>query len=134
MLFCQGLWYDIAIAWQFHSQPEEGKYMAMQHSNDEQTSDLLIRIHPQLRRQIILEAAKANLSVQDYVERILEQNVPPKPAYPQEQEQGLNREAIDRLFRLQEQIKRNHPGQVFEDSAEQLHQIREERMRELEQR
>jgi len=102
--------------------------MAMQHSNDEQMSDLLIRIHPQLRRQIMLEAAKANLSVQDYVERILEQNV------PQEREKGLNKEAIEDLFRLREQIKRNHPGQVFEDSAEQLHQIREERMRELEQR
>lgn len=102
--------------------------MAMQHSDDEQTSDLLSSIHPQLRRRIILEAAKANLPVLEYIERILEQNV------PQEQEKGLNKEAIERLFRLQEQIKRNHPGQVFEDSAEQLHQIREERMRELEQR
>ena len=106
----------------------------MQHSSDDQESDLLIRIHPQLYRRIILAATKSNLSVPEYVERILEENVLPKPAHPQEQEQGLNREAIDRLFRLQEQIKRNHPGQVFEDSAEQLHQIREERMRELEQR
>lgn len=76
----------------------------------------------------MLEAAKANLSVKEYVERILEQNV------PQERERGLNKEAIERLFQLQEQIKRNHPGQVFEDSAEQLYQIREERMRQLEQR
>ena len=126
MSFCEGLWFDIVIAWQFHNEPEEGNSMAMQHSNDEQESDLLIRIHPQLHRKIILEAAKANLSVQDYVERILEQNV------SQERERGLNKEAIDDLFRLREQIKRNHPGQVFEDSAEQLHQIREERMRELE--
>lgn len=102
--------------------------MAMQHFDDEQTSDLLISIHPQLRKRIILEAAKANLPVLEYIERILEQNV------PQEQEKGLNKEAIERLFRLQEQIKRNHPGQVFEDSAEQLYQIREERMRQLEQR
>ena len=107
--------------------------MAMQHSNDEQTSDLLIRIHPQLRMRIILEAAKANLSIPEYVERILEQNVPSEPAYLQGQRRELDKAAVEDLRRFQEHLKWKYPGQTFGDSAEELHQIREERMRELEQ-
>lgn len=106
----------------------------MQHSDDEQMSELLIRIHPQLRRRIILEAAEANLSVPEYVERILEQIVPPEPAYLQGHTQKLNKTAIEDLHRFQENLKRKYPGRTFGDSAEELHQIREERIRELEQR
>lgn len=106
--------------------------MAMQRSDDEQTSGLLINIHPQLRRRIILEAAKAHLSVTDYVERILEQNVPPEPAYLQDQHRGLNKAAIEDLHQFQEHLKQKYPGRIFGDAAEELHQIREERMRELE--
>jgi hypothetical protein len=106
--------------------------MAMQHSDDYLMHDLLTKVHPQLYWHIVLSASKADLSVQDYVERILQENVPPELDYPQEQQRGLNKAAVESLHRLQEQIRRNHPGQVFEDSAEQLHQIREERMRQLE--
>jgi hypothetical protein len=46
----------------------------------------------------------------------------------------LNRAAVDELLRFREELKRAHPGQVFEDSSELIHQSREERTRELEQR
>ena len=52
----------------------------------------------------------------------------------EKQHQRLNREAVEELKRYREEIKRAHPGQVFEDSVELLRQAREERTRELEQR
>jgi hypothetical protein len=44
----------------------------------------------------------------------------------------LNRAEVDDLLRYREEIRRAHPGQVFEDSVELLRQAREERTRELE--
>ena len=46
----------------------------------------------------------------------------------------LNRKAVEELKYYREEIRRAHPGQVFEDSVELLRQAREERTRELEQR
>ncbi|MGB8348528.1 MAG: hypothetical protein WCD86_26850 [Ktedonobacteraceae bacterium] len=45
----------------------------------------------------------------------------------------LNTEAIKELFRASDEIMRAHPGVIY-DSVETLHQLREERDRELEQR
>jgi mycothiol synthase len=52
----------------------------------------------------------------------------------EEQRQPLNREAVDRLQETREAILRAHPGQDSGDSAEILHELREERTRELEER
>lgn len=108
--------------------------MAMQHRyDDDHEGDLLINIVPKLRRRIRAAAAQCNLSVQEYVEHILEQMVPPETDVV-EKSGRLNRAAVDKLLQTREAIMRAHPGQVFEDSAETLRQIREERTRELEQR
>jgi hypothetical protein len=45
----------------------------------------------------------------------------------------LDRAAVENLLQRREAIRHAHPGQVFEDSSELLHQMREERMKELEQ-
>lgn len=108
--------------------------MAIRHQYDDHTSDLIINVHPQLRKRLAIAAAQSNLSIEDYVERILEQVVPPEEIPAQRYARGLNREAVDKLLQTREDIMRAHPGQVFEDSAETLRQIREERTRELEQR
>lgn len=50
----------------------------------------------------------------------------------QRQRRPLDREAVDRLLHTADAIERAHPGLVFEDAAETLYQIREERMREQE--
>ena len=47
--------------------------MAMQHqSHDNQASDLIIHLHPQLRKRLLIAAAHSNLPLEEYVGRILE--------------------------------------------------------------
>lgn len=113
--------------------------MAIQHQYDDDRGEqskkrtrLIIDIVPELRRRIKVAAAENDLSVQEYVGRILDQAVPPERNQEQRERKPLNREAVERLLRNAEAFERAHPGLVFEDSAETLHQIREERMRELE--
>jgi predicted metal-dependent RNase len=114
--------------------------MAMQQQyDDDQTSHpkkrsrLIIDIVPELRRRIKVAAAQNDLSVQEYVRRILDQVVPAEKTPEQELYRPLSRAWVDKLLQTREAIMRAHPGQVFEDSAETLRQIREERTRELEQ-
>lgn len=108
--------------------------MAMRQYDDDQADNLIIHIEPELRRRIKIAAAQSNLSVQEYIERILQQTVPPETPSTQKRTGRLNRAAVDKLLQTREAIRRAHPGQVFEDSSELIHQAREERMRELEQR
>jgi hypothetical protein len=108
--------------------------MAMWQYEDDQTDDIMIHLLPEPRRRIKLAAAQSNLSVQEYIEQILEQTVPSEANSAQIRTGRLNRAAVDELLRFREEIRRAHPGQVFEDSVETLRQIREERTRELEQR
>lgn len=94
---------------------------------------LMIDISPGLRRRIKIAAAQKDLSIREYIEDILEQAVPPETALVQKQERShLNSAAIEDLFKTSDEIMRAHPGQVF-DSAETLYQLREERLKELEQ-
>jgi len=115
--------------------------MAMQREYDENQirpshpkirSRLIIDIVPELRRRIKVAAAQNDLSVQEYVGRILDQAVPPEPEPGQRQRRPVSRAAIDELLQFREELKRAHPGLVFEDSVETLRQIREERTRQLE--
>ncbi len=115
--------------------------MAMQHgqynyevSRPKKRSRLIIDIVPELRRRIKIAAAENDLTVQEYVGRILEQAVPPERDTVQEQYGRLDRAAVDKLLQTREAIMRAHPGQVFEDSSELIHQAHEERSKELEQR
>ena len=108
--------------------------MAVQHHqyDDDEISHpeepFTIDLVPELKRRIKRAAAENGLSVQEYVERILDQAVP-----PERKRRGLNPEAVEELLRYREEIRRAHPELEFENSVELLHQAREERMRELEQ-
>src|SRR6266704_5648665 len=94
---------------------------------------LMIDISPELRRRIKIAAAQKDLSIREYVEDILEQTVPPENSFLEKRERGrLNSAAIEDLLKTREEIMRAHPGLVF-DSVETLHQLREERLKELEQ-
>ncbi len=94
---------------------------------------LMIDISPELRRRIKIAAAQKDLSIREYVEDILDQTVPPETSFLEKRERGqLNSAAIEDLLKTREEIMRAHPGQVF-DSVETLHQLREERIKELEQ-
>src|SRR5229473_1591555 len=114
--------------------------MATQHDhyNDQanrpkKRSRLIIEIVPELRRRIKIAAAQNDLSVQEYVGRILDRAVPPEPDSTERQRRPLSRAKVDKLLQFREELMRAHPGQVFEDSVETLRQIREERMQQLEE-
>ena len=113
--------------------------MAMQHQyNDDQSRShskrprLMIDISPELRRRIKLAAAQKDVSIREYVEDILEETVPPETAFLQKRGRSrLNSAAIEDLLKTREEIMHAHPGEMF-DSVETLHQLREERLKELE--
>jgi hypothetical protein len=117
--------------------------MAIQREYDDNQEDqsrtgLFIDVAPELLERIKTVAAQRNLSLQEYVRRVLEREVFSEVDVDEvegrQRWKPINRAAVDELIRYREEIKRAHPGLVFEDSTELLRQAREERTRELEQR
>src|SRR5438128_2519219 len=104
---------------------KEGEAMATQKHNPR--SRLMIDISPELRRRIKITAAQNDLSICEYIERILEQTVPGEANLPQREPHRVTREAIDRLRQIREQIRQNHLDTIFTDSAEIIRQMRDER-------
>jgi hypothetical protein len=92
---------------------------------------LMIDISPELRHRIKIAAAQNDLSVREYIERILEQTVPGEANLPQREPRRVTQEAIDRLRQVREQIRQKHPDTVFTDSAEIIRQMRDERSEHL---
>ena len=92
---------------------------------------LMIDISPELRRRIKIAAAHNDLSIREYIERILEQTVPGEANLPQREPRRVTQEAIDRLRQVREQIRQKHPDTVFTDSAEIIRQMRDERSEHL---
>jgi hypothetical protein len=89
---------------------------------------LTIDISPQMRRRIKTAAAHSDLTVREYVERILEEAVPGTPE-PMHAQQGITPEAVERLFRTRDEIMR---GRYFtDDSTDLLREARDERTEEL---
>ena len=93
---------------------------------------LMIDISPELRRRIRVAAARRDLTLKEYVERILEQAVPDAIEAERPQRRKMTRESLAAFQRLQEEFARNHPGVVLDDSVEIIRQMREERDEQLE--
>src|SRR5205809_7488523 len=98
---------------------KKGKSMSMQQGYYDQGANqpkkrtrIIIDIVPELRRRIKIAAAENDLSIQEYVGRILEQAVPPERNSSQRQYGHLDRIAVDKLSQTREAIKHAHPGQV----------------------
>ena len=94
---------------------------------------LMIDISPELRRRIRVAAAQRDLTLKEYVERILEQAVPEteNTAPVEPVRRPVSQEFVDGLRQVREQIQRNHPGVVFDDSVELIRRMREERTEHL---
>lgn len=95
-------------------------------------SRITIDISPELRRRIKIAALQNDLSISEYVGDILEKNVPAEASMKQPG-RPVSRETIERFRRIREKILQDRQGKLFEDSTEMIHQMREERSRELEQ-
>ena len=112
---------------EFHHEDERQEVTTMKRSR------ITIDISPELRRRIKVAASQNDLSISEYLGRILEQAVPDEASIIEEEEQPITLEEIEKLRRLRKLILQDRQGKPFEDSSEMIRQMREERTRYLEQ-
>ena len=93
---------------------------------------ITIDVSPELRQRIKLAALQNNLSISEYLGRILEDAVPRGVSYNKEMK-PLTREKLERVLQVRERIIESTGGYTFEDSTEIVRQMRDERTRELDQ-
>jgi hypothetical protein len=96
---------------------------------------ITIDVSPELRRRIKTAALQNNLSISEYLVNILEEVVPEeKRVTPQQEEdRPLTPEYLEQIHRVRERIIKESKGQAFEDSAEAVRRMREERTKYLEE-
>lgn len=94
---------------------------------------ITIDVSPELRQRIRLAAFQNDISINEYVSNILEQAVPNQETISLEKRHPIPPEFLEQLFRLREQIFRESNGHIFEDSAEAVRRMREERTKYLEE-
>ena len=110
------------------------------HDNDKQQeadtmkrSRITIDISPELRRRIKVAASQRDLSISEYLGKILEENVPEEASITQRPGKPLTRETLEHVYQVREEIMVHTNRRLFEDSTELIHQMREERSQELDQ-
>jgi hypothetical protein len=96
-------------------------------------AQLTIGIDPALLRRIEKVASEHQLSVDEYLGRILDLIVPTETSTIQKQTPPSASELLQRVLRIRERIIEESGGQLFEDSAETVRRMREERSQYLEQ-
>lgn len=99
-----------------------------------QRARLTLDITPEMRRRIRLAAAQRDLTIREYVERILDEALPPLRDLEAVEAVGrrrepISREAVERLLQARDRLTggRTLPG----DSTDLLREAREERTAEL---
>jgi hypothetical protein len=93
---------------------------------------ITIDVSPELRQRIKLAAFQNNISISEYLGRILEDTVPREISYSKEMK-PLTREKLERVLKVREEIIAHTYGRTFDDSTELIRQMREERTRELDE-
>ncbi len=83
-----------------------------------QGQDIMVGISPELYQQVKIVAAQKDLSIREYLEKVLEGILSRETSTSQEQGRPMTHETFEELRQLRERIKRNHPGQTFDDSTE----------------
>jgi hypothetical protein len=107
------------------------------HDDDEQKdnarkrSRITIDVSPELRRRIKMAALQNDLSIGEYLGRILEQAVPDEASATQRQRRPVTNKTLERLSKISDEIMEGRGGKLFEDSTEMIRQMREERTRYL---
>jgi predicted amidophosphoribosyltransferase len=104
-----------------------------QEANTMKRSRITIDISPELRRRIKVAASQRDLSISEYLGRILEENVPDEVSIKQRQRKPLTRETLEHVYQVREEIMDHTNRRIFEDSTEIIRQMREERSQELDQ-
>ena len=95
---------------------------------------LTIGIDPALLRRIKRAASERKLSIDDYLRPILDQGVPDEETdTTQKQSPPPTSELLQRVLQVRARIMEESGGYLFEDSAEAVRRMREERTQYLEQ-
>jgi predicted Zn-dependent protease len=94
---------------------------------------LTIDLSPDLHRRIEVAAGQNDLSMPEYIERLLDQAVPQGATTGGHIRHPVTQQALERLDKFRAEIMRAYPGKVFADSAEIMRQMREERSEYLDQ-
>jgi hypothetical protein len=100
-----------------------------------QRARLTLDVTPEMRRRIRLAAAQRDLTIKDYVERILDQALPPLAELEARQQRSmppsrpLDPAAAERLLGARDRVM---AGRTFaDDSTELIREAREQRLAEL---
>lgn len=96
-------------------------------------SRITIDVSPELRQRIKMAAIKQGQTISDYLVDILEQAVPVELAAIEVERHPVPANILEDVYRVREQVIRESKGHIFEDSAEALRQLREERANYLEE-
>jgi alpha-L-arabinofuranosidase len=112
---------------------EDMYYNDDQEARNTKRTRITIDVSPELRRRIKMAATQNDLSISEYLGRILDEAVPEEDNMAQEEWQPLSPDILEEVDRLHARVVRESGGHIFEDSAEVLRQQREERTRYLEQ-
>ncbi len=102
-----------------------------QRDNAKKRSRITIDLSPELRRRIKMAALQEDLSIGEYVGRILEDIVPEEVSMAQRQHRPVTNKTLERLSKISDEIMESRGGKLFEDSTEMIRQMREERTRYL---
>ena len=120
--------------WQFMALRKDDIYEDYDKGNQAmKRSRITIDVSPELRRRIKKAATENEVSISEYLGRILDEKVPRETNLIQIEEKPLTREKLERVLRVREEIIAHTGGYTFEDSTEVVRQMREERSRELEE-
>lgn len=89
-----------------------------------------VEISRQLYYRIKAEATRRHISTRQYLEDLLDEMVPEStdvvtPGHP------ITQESLDRLKEIRERLFAQNNYQYFEDSVEEIREMREERLRQL---
>jgi hypothetical protein len=104
-----------------------------QEINTMKRSRITIDISPELRRRIKVAASQRDMSISEYLGRILEQSVPLEVGLTQQEEHPVTPEFLEQVYRVRQRIFKESKGEFFEDSAESIRQQREDRTKYLEE-
>jgi hypothetical protein len=96
-------------------------------------AQLTIGIDTALLRRIEKAAAEQKLSVEEYLAPLLDQVVPDDTSKIEEQNPPPTSELLQRVLQVRARIMEESGGHLFEDSAEAVRRMREERTQYLEQ-
>jgi hypothetical protein len=101
--------------------------------NEEQSSKskkrprITIDVTPELRRRIKIAASQNDLSISEYIGKILDEVLPEEVSATPRERRYATPEFLQKVLQVRERIMQESNGELFEDAAELVRKMREER-------